>query len=76
LGQFLLTKINLSKFSDFKWHRLKLVRILANENILFVSIWDPIVPKIYLAQKTTIGNMFSCFSHHCSVHLMFLIFIW
>jgi hypothetical protein len=38
LGQFLLTKINLSKFFDCKRHLLKLVRTLANENILYVSI--------------------------------------
>ncbi len=38
LGQFLLTKINLSKFFDCKRRILKLVRTLANENILYVSI--------------------------------------
>jgi hypothetical protein len=38
LGQFLFTKINLSKNFDYKWHLLKLIRILASENILTISI--------------------------------------
>jgi hypothetical protein len=33
VGQFLLTNITLSEISDCKWHLLRLVRILHNENI-------------------------------------------
>ncbi len=76
LAQFLLTKINLPNFFDCKQHFLRLVRISTNENILFVSIWDPTILKIYLAQKQIVGNMLSCFSHHCSGHLMSLISTW
>jgi hypothetical protein len=72
LRQFLLTKINLSKFSDCKQHLLRLARTPANESIFFVSIWDPTIPKIHLAQKPTIWNVFSCFTHHYSGHLMSL----
>jgi hypothetical protein len=39
----LLTKIKFSKFYNCKQYFFKLVRILVNENILFVSIWDPTV---------------------------------
>jgi hypothetical protein len=38
LGQFLLTKINLSKKLYCKRHLLRLVRILTNENIFSISI--------------------------------------
>jgi len=38
IDQFLLTKINLSKFFDCKWHLLKLVRIQTNQNILSIFI--------------------------------------
>ncbi len=37
LGQYLLTKINLSKFSDCKRFLLRLVIIPSNENIIYVS---------------------------------------
>ncbi len=45
LGQFLFTKINLSRFYDCKQHLLKLIRILVNENNFFVFIWHPIIHK-------------------------------
>jgi hypothetical protein len=76
LDQFLLTKIDSSKISYYKWHLLKLVRIPTNENIFFVSIWNPTIPKSCLAQKQIIKNMFSCLSHHCNGHLMSLTSIW
>ncbi len=76
LGQFLLTKINLSKFFYFKWHLLRLVRIPIDENILSIPIWNPTISHICLAQKPIVGNMFSCFSHQCDGHLMSLTSTW
>jgi len=64
LGQFLLIKINLSKFFYCKRHLLRLVRIPTNENIFSNSIWYPTIPKIFFSTKTNVENMLSCFSHH------------
>jgi hypothetical protein len=58
---FLLTKINLSNFLNCKWHFLRLVRILVNENILLISIWYPTILNICLAQKPTIKHAFMFF---------------
>jgi hypothetical protein len=76
LGQFLLTKINLSKKIDYKQHLFILIKIPTNENIIFISSWNPTTLKICLAQKPIVGNTFSCFSHHYSRHLMSLISTW
>ncbi len=61
-GQFLLTKLTLSKFFNYKLHLLRLINIQAKENILSISIWDPAIPKIDLSHKTIVGNIFSSFS--------------
>ncbi len=76
LGQFLLTKINLSKFFECKRHLLRLVRIPIDENIISVSIWNPTISHICLAQKPIVGNMLSSFSHQCNGHLMSLTSTW
>ncbi len=36
-----------------------------------VSIWDHIIPKIWKARKTIVGNKDSYFPHHFRKHLMF-----
>jgi hypothetical protein len=61
LVQIFFSKINLSKKIYYKRHLLRLIRILANENILFISIWDPTIPKKILTQKLSVGNMLSWF---------------
>jgi hypothetical protein len=76
LGQFLLTKINFSKFFVCKWHVLRLVRILAKEKMFSISIWDPIIPKICQAKSPTIGNIASCLCHHWKGYLMSLTSNW
>ncbi len=76
LSQFLLTKINFSKFFICKWHLLRLIRIPVKENILFVSICNSIILKICWAKKQTIRNIASCFYHHWRGHLMSLTSNW
>jgi hypothetical protein len=51
-------------------HLLRLVRILAKENILFKKKCDPTIPKICLAKNPTVKNIVSCFYHHWRGHLM------
>ncbi len=46
LGQFLLINIKISKFFYCNLNLLKFARILAKENIISVSIWDPTIAKI------------------------------
>jgi hypothetical protein len=75
LGQVLLTKIKYLKLS-YKWHLLKFVNMPAKEKIIYVSICDPTMFKIWWAKKPTIGNMASCFLHHWRRHLMSLGSTW
>jgi hypothetical protein len=56
-NQFLLTNINFFNFFDFKQHLLKFVIIPTKERTFSISICDPIIPKIWWAKKSTIGNM-------------------
>ncbi len=72
LGKFFVDKDQFVQTFDCKQHLLRLVKILANENILSVSNWNPIIPKICLAQKPIVRNILPCFSHQCNGHLMFL----
>jgi hypothetical protein len=46
LGQLLLSKINFSKFSYYKWHLLRLVNMLVKEKILLVFICDSTILNI------------------------------
>ncbi len=64
LGQFWLTKINLSKFSDCNRHILKLVKIPTREKMFLVSIWELKTLKICFAKMLATWNLDSCFSHH------------
>jgi hypothetical protein len=70
LGQFLLSKINFSKFSFHKWHLLRLVNMLAKEKILLVFICDPTILTICWTRKPIVGNMNSSFYHHWKRHLI------
>jgi hypothetical protein len=72
LAQFFLTKIKISKFSNYKWHLLRFVSMHVKEKNIFISICDPTMPKIWRAKKPTIRNMASCFPHHWKGHLMSL----
>jgi hypothetical protein len=51
LGQFLWAKIKFSKFSDYKRHVLRFISMLTKEKILFVSICNPTMPKLWQAKK-------------------------
>ncbi len=68
--QFLLTNINLFKFSNYKWHFFNFV--ISKEKILSISICDSTSLKICQAKKPTIGNMVSYFAHHWRKHLISL----
>jgi hypothetical protein len=63
LNQFLAIVLILSKFSTCKQHLRKVVNILARLNIIFVSICDPGMPRIYLAINPPFGNYLSWFHH-------------
>jgi hypothetical protein len=41
-----------------------------------ISIWELIIPNIYLVKKSIVGNMDSCFFHHSKRHLMFFTSTW
>jgi len=71
LGQFLVTKINFSKFLNCKQHLFKLVSIPTGENMFSVSISKPTILNICLTKKPTIGSTYFCFFHHPNRHLMF-----
>ncbi len=62
LGQFWLTKINLSKISDCNQYLLKLVKIPTRGKMRLVSIWEFLIFKICFATKPTSRNLNSCFS--------------
>jgi hypothetical protein len=47
LSQFLVTKINFSKFLNYKRHILRLVNMPTKEKFIFVSVCDPKIPNIY-----------------------------
>jgi len=58
-NQFLLININLFIFFDYKQHLLKFVNIPTKEKTFSISICDLIIPRIWWAKKSTIGNMVS-----------------
>jgi hypothetical protein len=66
LGQFWLTKINLSKVSDCNQHLLRLVKIPTKQKMHLISIWELTIPKICFTRNLTTRNLDSCFSHHWS----------
>jgi len=39
-------------------------------------IWDPTIPKIWQARNPIVGNMDSCFCHHCKWHFISFTSIW
>lgn len=43
----------------------KFVRIFDKENFIFVSIWNNEMLNICCPSKVRIGNIVSCFLHHC-----------
>jgi hypothetical protein len=68
-GQFLLTKMSLSRLSIYKWHLLWLVTIPTKEKIFSIYIKDPTMPKIWLAKKATTRNIDSCLAHQSKGHV-------
>ncbi len=62
-GQFLISKINKSRFFAPRWHRRRDVRIPAIEKTHYPYMTTR-YPNIALARKATVGNFPSCFPHH------------
>jgi hypothetical protein len=76
LGQFLLTNIKISKFSDYNLNLLKFARILVKKKIVLVSVWDLTIPKILQTRNPIVGNIESCFCHHYKRHFISFKSIW
>jgi hypothetical protein len=64
LGQFLFTKINLSKLFNCKWNFLNLISNSIKEKIPFMSICDSTITKIQHAKNPIVSNIVSCLSCH------------
>ncbi len=64
LGQFFVIIINLSKLVMLSLVRCKFMINLTKLNIHSVTNWDPIIPRIYLANNATCRNWASCVAHH------------
>jgi hypothetical protein len=70
LDQFLFTNNKFSKFSNYKWHLFKLLKIPTKEKILSIFIWESTIPKIWRTRNPIVWNMVSCFSHHWRGHFI------
>jgi len=66
LGQLLIITIIQSKFWTCKWQCFKAIKTPTRLNILSISIWDPKIPRTYLARKPTFGNLPSWVFHQTS----------
>jgi hypothetical protein len=65
-GQFLHTKINLSKLFNYKCYILNFVNMLAKKNS-FQSPY-PTILRIWRAKKLRVRNMASCFPYNWKGH--------
>ncbi len=63
-SQFFVIIINLSKLLMPSLDCCKFMIILTKLNIRLVSIWNPTIPRIYLANNPTCRNWASCVAHH------------
>jgi hypothetical protein len=63
-NHFFVIIINLSKLSMPSLDCCKFMITLSKLNIRLVSIWDPTIPRIYLANNATCRNWASCVAHH------------
>jgi len=70
LDQFLFTNNKFSKFSSYKWHLFKLLKIPTKEKILSIFISESTIPKIWWTRNPIVWNMVSCFSQHWRGHFI------
>jgi hypothetical protein len=66
LSKFLWTKNGFSRLLVCNLHWCRLVIIPTREKMHSISIWDPIIPRIFHMSNPIVGNIFSCLFHHCN----------
>ncbi len=76
LGQFFFTKRNYFNFKRFYLQSPKISLYSCQEINLWVSICEPIMPKILQANNPVVRNIDSCFSHYWTTHLISFAFTW